>query len=130
MGTVIITMLSASTLFIGYMVSRNFADIQRNASSVKYNEVYVTRVLKDIEDVKGDIHQIFSTLEQKDIKLISEISKKLNEVEQVIEAEKGKMAAMQGDLKESFEGVNGQLLQLQRRLLALTKSDDSLSRFT
>lgn len=130
MGTVIITMLSASTLFIGYMVSRNFADIQRNASSVKYNEVYVTRVLKDIEDVKGDIHQIFSTLEQKDIKLISEISKKLNEVEKAIEAEKGKMAAMQGDLKESFEGVNGQLYQLQQRLLALTKDDGSLSRYT
>ena len=130
MGTVIITMLSASTLFIGYIVSRNFADIQRNASSIKYNDVYVTRVLKDIEDVKGDIHQIFDTLEQKDIKLISEIGKKLQEVEQMITAEKGKMAALQGDVKESFEGVNGQLYQLQQRLLALTKDDGSLSRYT
>ena len=130
MGTVIITMLSASTLFIGYIVSRNFADIQRNSSSIKYNDVYVTRVLKDIEEVKGDIHQIFDTLEQKDIKLISEIGKKLQEVEQMITAEKGKMAAMQGDIKESFEGVNGQLYQLQQRLLALTKDDGSLSRYT
>ena len=130
MGTVIITMLSASTLFIGYIVSRNFADIQRNASSIKYNDIYVTRVLKEIEVVKGDVHQIFDTLEQKDIKLISEISKKLNEVEQMIIAEKGKMSALQGDLKESFEGVNGQLYQLQQRLLALTKDDGSLSRYT
>ena len=55
---------------------------------------------------------------------------KLKRLEREIITERGKLASTNGDLKETFEGIYGQINQLQQRMLAITKDDGSLSRYT
>jgi hypothetical protein len=45
-------------------------------------------------------------------------------------AEKVKLVSTNNDLKETFEGIYGQINQLQQRMLAISKDDGSLSRYT
>ena len=46
---------------------------------------------------------------------------KLKRLEREMTAEKGKLASTNGDLKETFEGIYGQINQLQQRVLAIYK---------
>ncbi len=55
---------------------------------------------------------------------------KLKRLEREITVEKGKLASTNNNLKETFEGIYGQINQLQQRMLAISKDDGSLSRYT
>ena len=58
------------------------------------------------------------------------MSKGLRRLEMEMTAEKGKLVSTNNDLKETFEGIYGQINQLQQRMLAISKDDGSLSRYT
>ena len=129
MGTIDL-LLICSTSFIGYLVYKNQQKIPENEQRITFEGVNQLKVHKIIDEIQRNVVEINHTLSEKDIELISEMGKKLKTLEKEITAEKGKLASTNGDLKETFEGIYGQINQLQQRVLAITKSDGSLSRYT
>ena len=129
MGTIDL-LLICSTSFIGYLVYKNQQKILENEQRITFEGVNQLKVHKIIDEIQRNVVEINHTLSEKDIELISEMGKKLKKLEKELEAEKGKLASTNGDLKETFEGIYGQINQLQQRVLAITKDDGSLSRYT
>lgn len=123
-------LLTFSVSFIGYLVYKNQQKILSNEQRIVYEGTNQLKIHKTIDDIKRSVVEINHTLSEKDIELISEMGKKLKKLEKGLEAEKGKLASTNGDLKETFEGIYGQINQLQQRVLAITKDDGSLSRYT
>ena len=123
-------LLTFSISFIGYLVYKNQQKILKNEQSITFEGINQLKIHKTIDEIKRSVVEINHTLSEKDIELISEMGKKLKNLEKGLEAEKGKLASTNGDLKETFEGIYGQINQLQQRLLAITKDDGSLSRYT
>jgi len=123
-------LLTFSVSFIGYLVYKNQQKIISNEQRIIYEGVNQLKIHKTIDEIQRNVVEINHTLSEKDIELISEMGKKLKKLEKELEAEKGKLASTNGDLKETFEGIYGQINQLQQRVLAITKSDGSLSRYT
>ena len=123
-------LLTFSTAFIGYLVYKNQQKILENEQRITFEGVNQLKVHKIIDEIQRNVVEINHTLSEKDIELISEMGKKLKTLEKEITAEKGKLASINGDLKESFEGIYGQINQLKQRVLAIQKDDGSLSRFT
>ena len=123
-------LLTFSVSFIGYLVYKNQQKILENENKITYEGVNQLKIHKTIDEIQRNVVEINHTLSEKDIELISEMGKKLKKLEKELEAEKGKLASTNGDLKETFEGIYGQINQLQQRVLAITKSDGSLSRYT
>ena len=128
--TILIIILFLGNILLGYFILKNYINIQRNASSIKYNEIHIVNSQLELKQIKKDILNLYDTLELKDIRLITDISKGLKRLEREITAEKGKLASTNNDLKEAFEGIYGQINQLQQRMLAISKDDGSLSRYT
>lgn len=123
-------LLTFSVSFIGYLVYKNQQKILSNEQRIVYEGTNQLKIHKTIDEIKRSVVEINHTLSEKDIELISEMGKKLKKLEKGLEAEKGKLASTNGDLKETFEGIYGQINQLQQRVLAITKDDGSLSRYT
>lgn len=123
-------LLTFSVSFIGYLVYKNQQKILENENKITYEGVNQLKIHKTIDEIQRNVVEINHTLSEKDIELISEMGKKLKKLEKELEAEKGKLASTNGDLKETFEGIYGQINQLQQRLLAISKDDGSLSRYT
>ena len=123
-------LLTFSTAFIGYLVYKNQQKIFSNEQKIVIEGINQLKIHKTIDEIQRSVVEINHTLSEKDIELISEMGKKLKTLEKELEAEKGKLASTNGDLKETFEGIYGQINQLQQRVLAITKSDGSLSRYT
>ena len=123
-------LLTFSVSFIGYLVYKNQQKIFKNEHKITYEGVNQLKIHKTIDEIQRNVVEINHTLSEKDIELISEMGKKLKKLEKELEAEKGKLASTNGDLKETFEGIYGQINQLQQRVLAITKDDGSLSRYT
>ena len=123
-------LLTFSISFIGYLVYKNQQKIISNEQRIIYEGVNQLKIHKTIDEIKRSVVEINHTLSEKDIELISEMGKKLKNLEKGLEAEKGKLASTNNDLKETFEGIYGQINQLQQRLLAISKDDGSLSRYT
>ena len=129
MGTIDL-LLICSNAFLGYLVYKSQIKILENEQRITFEGVNQLKVHKIIDEIQRNVVEINHTLSEKDIELISEMGKKLKTLEKEITAEKGKLASINGDLKESFEGIYGQINQLKQRVLAIQKGDDSLSRFT
>ena len=123
-------LLTFSVSFIGYLVYKNQQKILENEQKITFEGINQLKVHKIIDEIQRNVVEINHTLSEKDIELISEMGKKLKTLEKELEAEKGKLASTNGDLKETFEGIYGQINQLQQRVLAITKDDGSLSRYT
>ena len=123
-------LLTFSVSFIGYLVYKNQQKIISNEQRIIYEGVNQLKIHKTIDEIQRNVVEINHTLSEKDIELISEMGKKLKKLEKELEAEKGKLASTNGDLKETFEGIYGQINQLQQRVLDITKDDGSLSRYT
>jgi len=123
-------LLTFSVSFIGYLVYKNQQKILKNEQSITFEGINQLKIHKTIDEIQRNVVEINHTLSEKDIELISEMGKKLKKLEKELEAEKGKLASTNGDLKETFEGIYGQINQLQQRVLAITKDDGSLSRYT
>lgn len=123
-------LLTFSISFIGYLVYKNQQKILKNEQSITFEGINQLKIHKTIDEIKRSVVEINNTLEKKDIELISAMGVKLKRLEREITVEKGKLASTNGDLKETFEGIYGQINQLQQRLLAITKDDGSLSRYT
>ena len=114
-------LLTFSVSFIGYLVYKNQQKIISNEQRIIYEGVNQLKIHKTIDEIQRNVVEINHTLSEKDIELISEMGKKLKKLEKELEAEKGKLASTNGDLKETFEGIYGQINQLQQRVLAITK---------
>jgi len=123
-------LLTFSISFIGYLVYKNQQKILKNEQSITFEGINQLKIHKTIDEIKRSVVEINNTLEKKDIELISAMGVKLKRLEREITAEKGKLASTNNDLKETFEGIYGQINQLQQRLLAISKDDGSLSRYT
>ena len=123
-------LLTFSISFIGYLVYKNQQKILKNEQSITFEGINQLKIHKTIDEIKRSVVEINNTLEKKDIELISAMGVKLKRLEREITVEKGKLASTNGDLKETFEGIYGQINQLQQRVLAITKDDGSLSRYT
>ena len=123
-------LLTFSISFIGYLVYKNQQKILKNEQSITFEGINQLKIHKTIDEIKRSVVEINNTLGKKDIELISAMGVKLKRLEREITVEKGKLASTNGDLKETFEGIYGQINQLQQRLLAITKDDGSLSRYT
>ena len=123
-------LLTFSISFIGYLVYKNQQKILKNEQSITFEGINQLKIHKTIDEIKRSVVEINNTLEKKDIELISAMGVKLKRLEREITVEKGKLASTNGDLKETFEGIYGQINQLQQRLLAISKDDGSLSRYT
>ena len=123
-------LLTFSISFIGYLVYKNQQKILKNEQSITFEGINQLKIHKTIDEIKRSVVEINNTLEKKDIELISAMGVKLKRLEREITVEKGKLASTNGDLKETFEGIYGQINQLQQRMLAITKDDGSLSRYT
>ena len=128
--TILIIILFLGNILLGYFILKNYINIQRNASSIKYNEIHIVNSQLELKQIKKDILNLYDTLELKDIRLITDISKGLRRLEMEMTAEKVKLVSTNNDLKETFEGIYGQINQLQQRMLAISKDDGSLSRYT
>ena len=123
-------LLTFSVSFIGYLVYKNQQKILKNEQSITFEGINQLKIHKTIDEIKRSVVEINNTLGKKDIELISAMGTKLKRLEREIVTERGKLASTNGDLKETFEGIYGQINQLQQRLLAITKDDGSLSRYT
>lgn len=123
-------LLTFSVSFIGYLVYKNQQKIFSNEQKIVIEGINQLKIHKTIDEIQRNVVEINHTLSEKDIELISEMGKKLKTLEKELEAEKGKLASTNGDLKETFDGIYGQINQLQQRVLAITKDDGSLSRYT
>jgi len=123
-------LLTFSISFIGYLVYKNQQKILKNEQSITFEGINQLKIHKTIDEIKRSVVEINNTLGKKDIELISAMGTKLKRLEREIVTERGKLASTNGDLKETFEGIYGQINQLQQRVLAITKSDGSLSRYT
>ena len=123
-------LLTFSISFIGYLVYKNQQKILKNEQSITFEGINQLKIHKTIDEIKRSVVEINNTLEKKDIELISAMGVKLKRLEREMTAEKGKLASTNNDLKETFEGIYGQINQLQQRMLAISKNDGSLSRYT
>ena len=123
-------LLTFSVSFIGYLVYKNQQKILKNEQSITFEGINQLKIHKTIDEIQRSVVEINNTLGKKDIELISAMGTKLKRLEREIVTERGKLASTNGDLKETFEGIYGQINQLQQRLLAITKDDGSLSRYT
>ena len=123
-------LLICSNAFLGYLVYKNQIKILKNEQSITFEGINQLKIHKTIDEIQRSVVEINNTLGKKDIELISAMGTKLKRLEREMTAEKGKLASTNGDLKETFEGIYGQINQLQQRVLALTKNDGSLSRYT
>ena len=123
-------LLTFSVSFIGYLVYKNQQKILENENKITYEGVNQLKIHKTIDEIQRSVVEINNTLGKKDIELISAMGTKLKRLEREIVTERGKLASTNGDLKETFEGIYGQINQLQQRVLAITKDDGSLSRYT
>ena len=123
-------LLTFSISFIGYLVYKNQQKILKNEQSITFEGINQLKIHKTIDEIKRSVVEINNTLGKKDIELISAMGAKLKRLEREITAEKGKLASTNNDLKETFEGIYGQINQLQQRMLAISKDDGSLSRYT
>ena len=123
-------LLTFSISFIGYLVYKNQQKILKNEQSITFEGINQLKIHKTIDEIQRSVVEINNTLGKKDIELISAMGTKLKRLEREMTAEKGKLASTNNDLKETFEGIYGQINQLQQRVLALTKNDGSLSRYT
>jgi len=123
-------LLTFSVSFIGYLVYKNQQKILKNEQSITFEGINQLKIHKTIDEIQRSVVEINNTLGKKDIELISAMGTKLKRLEREIVTERGKLASTNGDLKETFEGIYGQINQLQQRLLAISKDDGSLSRYT
>jgi hypothetical protein len=123
-------LLTFSVSFIGYLVYKNQQKILKNEQSITFEGINQLKIHKTIDEIQRSVVEINNTLVKKDIELISAMGTKLKRLEREIVTERGKLASTNGDLKETFEGIYGQINQLQQRLLAISKDDGSLSRYT
>ena len=123
-------LLTFSVSFIGYLVYKNQQKILKNEQSITFEGINQLKIHKTIDEIQRSVVEINNTLGKKDIELISAMGTKLKRLEREIVTERGKLASTNGDLKETFEGIYGQINQLQQRMLAITKDDGSLSRYT
>ena len=123
-------LLTFSTAFIGYLVYKNQQKILENEQRIVLEGINQLKIHKTIDEIQRSVVEINNTLGKKDIELISQMGKKLKRLEREIVTERGKLASTNGDLKETFEGIYGQINQLQQRVLAISKDDGSLSRYT
>ena len=123
-------LLTFSVSFIGYLVYKNQQKILKNEQSITFEGINQLKIHKTIDEIQRSVVEINNTLGKKDIELISAMGTKLKRLEREMTAEKGKLASTNNDLKETFEGIYGQINQLQQRLLAISKDDGSLSRYT
>tara|TARA_R110000822_G_scaffold9970_3_gene38126 strand:- start:470 stop:859 length:390 start_codon:yes stop_codon:yes gene_type:complete len=123
-------LLICSNAFLGYLVYKNQIKILKNEEKITFEGINQLKIHKTIDEIQRSVVEINNTLGKKDIELISAMGTKLKRLEREIVTERGKLASTNGDLKETFEGIYGQINQLQQRLLAITKSDGSLSRYT
>ena len=123
-------LLICSNAFLGYLVYKNQIKILKNEEKITFEGINQLKIHKTIDEIQRSVVEINNTLGKKDIELISAMGTKLKRLEREMTAEKGKLASTNGDLKETFEGIYGQINQLQQRLLAITKDDGSLSRYT
>ena len=123
-------LLTFSISFIGYLVYKNQQKILKNEQSITFEGINQLKIHKTIDEIQRSVVEINNALGKKDIELISAMGTKLKRLEREIVTERGKLASTNGDLKETFEGIYGQINQLQQRLLAISKDDGSLSRYT
>ena len=123
-------LLICTNAFLGYLVYKNQQKIISNESKITYEGINQLKIHKTIDEIQRSVVEINNTLGKKDIELISAMGVKLKRLEREMTVEKGKLASTNGDLKETFEGIYGQINQLQQRMLAITKDDGSLSRYT
>jgi peptidoglycan hydrolase CwlO-like protein len=123
-------LLICSNAFLGYLVYKNQIKILKNEEKITFEGINQLKIHKTIDEIQRSVVEINNTLGKKDIELISAMGTKLKRLEREIVTERGKLASTNGDLKETFEGIYGQINQLQQRVLALTKNDGSLSRYT
>ena len=123
-------LLICTNAFLGYLVYKNQQKIISNESKITYEGINQLKIHKTIDEIQRSVVEINNTLNKKDIKVISSMGAKLKRLEMEMTAEKGKLASTNNDLKETFEGIYGQINQLQQRLLAISKDDGSLSRYT
>mgnify|MGYP003638620475 FL=1 len=123
-------LLICSISFIGYLVYKNQIKILKNEEKITFEGINQLKIHKTIDEIQRSVVEINNTLGKKDIELISAMGTKLKRLEREMTAEKGKLASTNNDLKETFEGIYGQINQLQQRLLAISKDDGSLSRYT
>ena len=123
-------LLTFSVSFIGYLVYKNQQKILKNEQSITFEGINQLKIHKTIDEIQRSVVEINNTLGKKDIELISAMGTKLKRLEREIVTERGKLASTNGDLKETFEGIYGQINQLQQRVLAISKDDGSLSRYT
>tara|TARA_B110000908_G_C10208367_1_gene428895 strand:- start:1033 stop:1428 length:396 start_codon:yes stop_codon:yes gene_type:complete len=123
-------LLICSNAFLGYLVYKNQIKILKNEEKITFEGINQLKIHKTIDEIQRSVVEINNTLGKKDIELISAMGTKLKRLEREIVTERGKLASTNGDLKETFEGIYGQINQLQQRLLAITKDDGSLSRYT
>ena len=123
-------LLTFSVSFIGYLVYKNQQKILKNEQSITFEGINQLKIHKTIDEIQRSVVEINNTLGKKDIELISAMGTKLKRLEREMTAEKGKLASTNNDLKETFEGIYGQINQLQQRMLAISKDDGSLSRYT
>ena len=123
-------LLICSNAFLGYLVYKNQIKILKNEEKITFEGINQLKIHKTIDEIQRSVVEINNALGKKDIELISAMGTKLKRLEREIVTERGKLASTNGDLKETFEGIYGQINQLQQRLLAITKSDGSLSRYT
>tara|TARA_B110000902_G_scaffold5322_1_gene6256 strand:+ start:276 stop:671 length:396 start_codon:yes stop_codon:yes gene_type:complete len=123
-------LLICSNAFLGYLVYKNQIKILKNEEKITFEGINQLKIHKTIDEIQRSVVEINNTLGKKDIELISAMGVKLKRLEREIVTERGKLASTNGDLKETFEGIYGQINQLQQRLLAITKDDGSLSRYT
>ena len=123
-------LLICSNAFLGYLVYKNQIKILKNEEKITFEGINQLKIHKTIDEIQRSVVEINNTLGKKDIELISAMGTKLKRLEWEIVTERGKLASTNGDLKETFEGIYGQINQLQQRLLAISKDDGSLSRYT
>ena len=123
-------LLICSNAFLGYLVYKNQIKILKNEEKITFEGINQLKIHKTIDEIQRSVVEINNALGKKDIELISAMGTKLKRLEREIVTERGKLASTNGDLKETFEGIYGQINQLQQRLLAITKDDGSLSRYT
>ena len=115
---------------LGYLVYKNQQKIISNESKITYEGINQLKIHKTIDEIQRSVVEINNTLNKKDIKVISSMGTKLKRLEMEMTAEKGKLVSTNNDLKETFEDIYGQINQLQQRMLAISKDDGSLSRYT
>jgi peptidoglycan hydrolase CwlO-like protein len=123
-------LLICSNAFLGYLVYKNQIKMLKNEEKITFEGINQLKIHKTIDEIQRSVVEINNALGKKDIELISAMGTKLKRLEREIVTERGKLASTNGDLKETFEGIYGQINQLQQRLLAITKDDGSLSRYT